>query len=227
MFILPLSYSQYDNLKNRNIFLFWTGDNELTHNRKESLEQFSRVSKCNIILITNKNLNDYILEEEPLHPAYQYLSLTHKSDYLRTYFMNFHGGGYSDIKQTTGSWVESFDVLLNRDDIYILGYKEINGGVAHKDYLDKWNELIGNGAYIAKPHTPLTEKWYLEMKNLLYNKLEMLKKYPATSIRDCNEISNYPIQWNEMLGRIFHKICYEYKDKLLNILPISIFKNYH
>lgn len=34
-----------------------------------------------------------------------------------------------------------------------------------------------------------------------------------------------PIEWNEMLGRIFHRVIYNYKNKILNTLPISIFYN--
>ena len=30
-----------------------------------------------------------------------------------------------------------------------------------------WKELIGNGAYISKPNTPLTNEWYNEMIALL------------------------------------------------------------
>ena len=53
-------------------------------------------------------LDKYILQEHPLHQSFNYLSETHKADYLRTYFMRFHGGGYSDIKKTSGSWIDSF-----------------------------------------------------------------------------------------------------------------------
>ena len=100
--------------------------------------------------------------------------------------------------------------------------------MAYVPIIDKWEELVGNGAYICKPQTPLTKEWYNEMILLLDEKLEKLKLYPSTFPQDCAEVSNgkYPIEWNEMLGRIFHKICYKYKDKLLNTLPISVFYNY-
>jgi hypothetical protein len=59
-----------------------------------------------------------------------------------------------------------------------------------------------------------------EMIKLLDEKMEDLKRNPAKHPTDCNsELSNYPIEWNEMLGRIFHKICYENIDKLLSTLP--------
>ena len=209
------------------IYVFWTGNNPMSENRNKCLSNLESVSNAKVILVTPNNLNNYILPSEPLHPAYEYLSETHRADYLRTYFMNFHGGGYSDIKETTGSWIDSFNELHNSDK-WINGYKEINGGVAYVPIIDKWEELIGNCAYICKPQTLLTKEWYNEMILLLDQKLEKLKLYPSTFPQDSAGVSNgkYPIEWNEMLGRIFHKICYKYKDKLLNTLPISVFYNY-
>ena len=208
------------------IYCFWTGNNEMSVNRKESLASLINVSQCQVILVTKDNINEYILSDHPLHPAYEYLSETHKSDYLRTYFMNFHGGGYSDVKKTTGSWTQSF-IDLSNNKAWICGYKEIPGGVAFGPG-DRWVDLIGNGAYICKPQSPLTEEWYTEMISLLDTKLERLKLFPAKHPQDCDNGYGeaYPIQWNEMLGRIFHKVAYKYKDRILNTLPISIFSDY-
>ena len=70
-------------------------------------------------------------------------------------------------------------------------------------------------------------EWYNEMIKLLDKKYSELKKNPATFPQDNKELNNgYPIEWNEMLGRIFHKVLYSYKDKSLNTLPISIFHSY-
>jgi hypothetical protein len=216
-----------NNISSKTIFCFWTGTNQPSQQRATCLQQLKEVAGCNVILITPLNLKEYILETEPLHPAYDFLSETHKSDYLRTYFMHFYGGGYSDIKCTTGSWIDHFESLQNSDK-WITGYKEINGGVAYQPYVNYWPELIGNGAYICKPKTPLTEEWYTSMILFLDTKLDALKQYPSTFPQDRAEVSNgkYPIEWNEMLGRIFHRVCYKYKDQLMNTLPISIFHSY-
>ena len=213
-------------MMNRNIYVFWTGNNQMSENRHKCLKELIKVSQCNLILVTPEILNKYILDEHPLHPSFNYLSETHKADYLRTYFMRFHGGGYSDIKETTGSWVESFEIL-EKSDKWIIGYKEIEGGVAFLPLADKWEELLGNGAYICKSNTPFVIEWYSEMIKLMDKKYSELKKNPATFPQDNKELNNgYPIEWNEMLGRIFHKVLYSYKDKSLNTLPISIFHSY-
>ena len=118
-----------------------------------------------------ERLHKYILPTNPLHPSYNYLSETHKADYLRTYFMHFYGGGYSDIKRTTDSWLKSFDDL-DKSNKWIIGYKEIDGGTAYGPS-DNYKELIGNCAYICKPNTPLTTEWYNEMISLLNKKIDV------------------------------------------------------
>jgi hypothetical protein len=217
------------NTSNYNIYVFWTGDNPMSDNRKSCLEQLKLTTGVNITLITPNNLSDYILPEHPLHPGYQYLSFTQRGDYLKAYFMNFYGGGYSDIKKQSYSWIESFKKLENSNDKWIIGYKELSPrDIAYKPNADKWQELIGNGAYICKPKTPLTQEWYNEMISLMDKKLERLMEYPASFPQDCAEVSNgrYPIEWNELNGRIFHRVSYEYKDKLLNTLPPIYYDNY-
>jgi len=72
------------------------------------------ITGCKVCCVYKDDLSKYILEH-PLHEAYEYLSETHKADYLRTYFMHFYGGGYSDIKRSSGSWLKAFDDLENSD----------------------------------------------------------------------------------------------------------------
>jgi len=67
------------------------------------------------------------------------------------------------------------------------------------------------------------------MITLLDTKLVRLRQYPSSHPQDCNDGSSktgYPIEWNEMLGRIFHKVTYKYKAHLLNTLPKCIFSEY-
>jgi len=209
-----------------NIHILWTEDNPLTENRINSINQLKLISECNIILINNENLSKYILFEYPLHPAYNYLSAVHKSDYLRTYLMHFHGGGYSDIKKTKGSWKKSFENLYNSDK-WIIGYPEIRNGNARTVPQESYNKLIGNGCYICKKRTPLTNEWYNNLIYILNNKLSELKIYPAKNLRDCNTKDNkYPIKWTEILGDIYHPLILKYNDKVLRTLPMCICNNY-
>ena len=76
-----------ENIENNNIFCFWTGTNTMSHNRLGCLYNLRTQTDSNIILVTVDNLASFIKPEDPLHEAYQYLSETHKCDYLRVYFM--------------------------------------------------------------------------------------------------------------------------------------------
>lgn len=207
----------------RTIYCFWTGNNPLTDTRERSLNQLAEVSGMNVILVTKATLNLYIIPEHPLHEAYHYLSETHKADYLRTYFMHFYGGGYSDIKHTTGSWVDAYNDLVENKDAWICGYKEIGeDGVAYKPYKNYWKEFIGVCCFICKPKTPLTHVWYRTMLSVLDKKLSAIKKRPSAFPQDCAESgsgSGYPVEWSELMGQIFHRIQFDFSGHIRQTLP--------
>lgn len=218
----------------RVIYIFWTGDNEITPNRMEGIKSLEKVSGVDVKLITPKNLSDYIKPEDPLPEAYQYLSLNHKSDYLRSYFMYHYGGGYADIKTYFHSWIPAFD-KLDQSDAYVMGYPEIGfQGAAYRDIIHEnlkhdlfyhWRHLIGNGAFICRPHTKLTSEWHTVVKKRLIEYSDLLKKHPAKDIFGTN--ADYPLPWAGMQGEIFHPFCLKYKDKLLSdkaLMPS--FENY-
>jgi len=226
------------------LYCFWTGTNEMSENRKRCLDTLKN-SGLEVVLITEANLNDYI--KEPLHEGYQYLSLTHKSDYLRIYFMNFYGGAYSDIKHTSDSFLPSIELIEKDPNIYGVGYKEVNYGTAEIfDYSEdnsgepvftkneslsnelraNWDKLIGNGAYIFKPNTKFTNEWYSNLINEMDKRLNNLKKYPATSPTErYSEEYHYPVRWT-FVGELFHPLNYKYKDNILNTLPSPSFSDY-
>jgi FkbM family methyltransferase len=213
----------------RRLFTFWTGYNPMSENRKKCLNNLRNNTDANVLLIDVYNYEDYILQIAPLHPAFPYLSETHKADYLRAYFMHYYGGGYSDIKYATGSWLASFDEMSDPGNINIIcGYKEIGPhGVPVAELREHWEALIGGGCYIAKPNTEFTKKWYNRMVEVLDKKLEALKQNPAKHPQDCSEEgTGYPLAWQEILGVIFHRVCYEERDKISQSLPILLFHSY-
>ena len=213
----------------KTIYTFWTGTNPMSQNRINCLAQLREMSEANVLLIDVNNFQDYILQIEHLHPAFPYLSETHKADYLRCYFMHFYGGGYSDIKYTTGSWKPSFEEMSSPlNNKTICGYKEIGPhGVPVLELRDKWESLIGGGCYICKPNTDFTKKWYKQMIEILDQKLDLLKANPSKYPQDCSEDgTGYPLAWQEILGRIFHQVCYEERYKVSQNLPILLFHSY-
>ena len=140
---------------------------------KKCLDSIIKNIGVPVILITPDNLDLYILKKHPLHKGYQYLSETHKADYLRTYFMHHYGGGYTDIKMTNTNWSKYF-AILSKSNYIGIGYKEKKNGSPIKN-LDT-NKLIGNGSYIFKPHTNMTNEWYNNMLKKMNEKYEDLKK---------------------------------------------------
>lgn len=218
----------------RVIYIFWTGDNEITPNRLEGIRSLEKVSGAEVKLITPKNLSDYIKEEDPLPEAYQYLSLNHRSDYLRSYFMYHYGGGYADIKSYYGSWIPAFEKLENSD-AYVIGYPEvgimgaarhgIENAVLKNDLYYHWRYLVGNGSFICRPRTRLAAEWHTAVRNRLLFYSEQLRKHPAQDIFGRN--ADYPIPWAGMQGDIFHPFCLKYHERLLKdkaLMPS--FENY-
>lgn len=218
----------------RVIYIFWTGDNEITPNRMEGIRSLKEVSGVEVKLITPQKLPEYIKENDPLPEAYQYLSLNHRSDYLRSYFMHHYGGGYADIKAYYKSWVPAFE-KLEQSDAYVMGYPEVGfwGAAQHsienvnmkKDLWNHWRYLIGNGAFICRPNTKMTAEWHSTVRNRLLAYSELLREHPATDIFGRNH--DYPIPWGGMQGEIFHPFCLKYHDRLLKdkaLMPS--FENY-
>jgi hypothetical protein len=212
------------------VWCFWTGDNELTPNRVEGLQTMEANIGIPVKLVTPATLGEYILPDHPLHPAYEHLSLVHRADYLRCYFMHHHGGGYGDIKRYKHSWKRAF-ARLERSDKWGLGYKEVGAygvvsleGALGVDLKKNWRILVGNGAYIFRPHTPVTHEWYNELMRRMDIYHDALAAHPGNILGD-NE--GYPIPWAGILGYIFHPLALKYHDRLLrdNCIKPS-FKNY-
>lgn len=210
-----------ENIEKNNIFCFWTGTNPMSHNRLGCLYNLRTQTDSNIILVTVDNLASFIKPEDPLHEAYHYLSETHKCDYLRVYFMHHYGGGYTDIKSPRRSWAEAFQQMRDDPLKIINGYHEKGEyAIAYRPAADKWEMLCGNGSYILRPRTALTYAWYRAMLDKMDEKLAELREHPATRVEDAKEWGGgYPLEWNEMLGRIFHRVLADFDGFILYSTP--------
>lgn len=199
-------------IKNK-IYCFWLNDEEMSANRKDSLQNLIELTDCEIVFITKNTLYKYILPDVPLHKGYKYLSEIQKSDYLKCYFMHHYGGGYSDIKKTLGSWVHFFEELNSNDKIYCIGYGEKSPNdiailenctlnpseskycaeYTRNELGDKWDStvikqnwssLIGNGAFICKKNTPFTLNWWQGLNEKMDGYFNQLKDNPSKWERD-------------------------------------------
>lgn len=227
------------------IYCFWTGNNEMSENRKKGLQTLQKNSGIPVKLITPENLNEYIKEDAPLHKGYNLLTLTMKSDYLRCYFMHHYGGGYADIKPFEHSWQSAFKKLNSKKDKYIIGYPELlYGGIApakhrflsetsfytyyedklnienkiYKDLMKYTPLLIGNCSFVCKPYSPITTEWYNEVNRRMDELCDYTSKF-------CKK-ENLEIPYFYLV-QIFHPLILKYHKYILrdkNLLPIL--KNY-
>lgn len=191
----------------------------MSDNRLRHYQELKKKAEIDVILITPSNLSDYIVEGYPLHEAFEYLSLVHKSDYLRCYFMHHHGGGYSDIKASKHSWIPFFEKINKNQESYLIGYPETKlidlapvGGRVGEDMSKYFSQIVGNCAYICRSKTPFTEEWYQELLNRMDFYTEKLKKSPGNIMGDN---LGYPIPWTNILGDIFHPLCLKYMDRII------------
>ncbi|MEE4012131.1 hypothetical protein V1T76_08730 [Roseibium sp. FZY0029] len=216
-------------LEARTIFAFWTEHNPMSANRVRALGTISANSRCNVEFLDANRIALLRKRVIDLHPAYDYLSATHKSDYLRCYFMHQFGGGYTDIKETTKDWNFAFDALL-ASDAFGVGYTEISAedvapvsGTIERTMKRDYRSLIGNCAYIFRPDTLFTQEWISLTTSLLDKKHPLLRENPASHPQDYMNarlsngvLSRYPMRWTELLGNIFHPLVFKNKKKILH-----------
>jgi hypothetical protein len=67
-----------DPIKNKVIFIFWTGTNEMSFRRIHCINELKLQTGAFVQLINIENLHEFMIDDCPLHPAYPYLSETHK-----------------------------------------------------------------------------------------------------------------------------------------------------
>lgn len=217
------------------VWCFWY-QGEMNENRKRSLEMMKLHLGVPIALITKENINEFILPDYPLHPAFHWLSDVHKSDYIRIYMLHHFGGGWHDIKPTNVSFQSSWD-LFSDPNVYFVGRAEVKGGAAkvfdHEGRWipNHWFDLVGCGWWIGRGNTPLSAEMFHGINQLLDNNYEALKKYPAKTPFDKKKKTQfnffpfrfisgkgYPLPWT-VFGNIFHPLNYKYRMHIKNTLP--------
>lgn len=223
------------NLQNkRKLFAFWFGP-KMSKDRKYCFDSMVKNSGVETILITEDNLKNYIVD--PLYEGFNLLSSTHKSAYLRPYFMKYYGGAYFDIKYLDHDLNPYFDLLENSDKQFI-GYQEKSFNPWSKNWEEEY-KLAGVCRYIFKPQTPFANEWYDIVLNYLNLILPHLKQNPGTYHpravpggiggfgNDCEinplKYGDYPIPWGKVFSRILQEVMIKDTNRYMLGLPF-IFK---
>jgi hypothetical protein len=228
----------------RRIVTFWFGSDTLPPPRASGLESLREHSGVDVVLITEAEIGDWVVRGAPLHPALPYLTPVHRADYFRIYVLHHHGGGYSDIKPTTGSWVSAFN-RVEEGRLLGSGYAEIArwavagmGCDARRGRLQvslpclkyRWlqlnyRRLVGNGAYIFKPGSPFTASVQAEQERRLTTLLPALRANPGRHPKERpgvvyeGQVSRYPVPWSHLLGDVFQPLVLRHSRSIDRSLP--------
>lgn len=200
----------------RTVFTLWTGNNPLTPNRERSLADLREGLGLELTLVTPANLGEFLHPDWPLHPAYEHLSLVHRSDYLRCYLLHLHGGGYVDLKRPTQSWQPAWHSFSQDKTKMLMGYPEVDAlavpelpGPLGKELRRHFTHLPGMTAFMARPRTPLTALWFEELHRRLDYYLPDLIQHPGGI---WGNQATYPIRWTGILGDILHPLAYYFHE---------------
>lgn len=162
------------------IWLVWTGNNPLPDILSLCLAsvRLHNSADFEVIVVTPENLREYV---DP-HPAYKYLSLVHRSDYLRCLLLHNHGGVYLDM-DTIGlrSLARVYAELADYD---LVTY---DGAI--------WGEVFGIGAFgPTRRGSVLTRGWSEAVERLLdrrHDDLAAFRKRDLNPGADC-------LGWSEL-----------------------------
>ena len=190
--------------------------------------------KVPIIILTENNYKNFELENHKFNKSIEYLHGVHKSDYLRSYMLNFYGGGYHDIKYRNESWENCWEIddWTKNKDIWMFGRREKNeNAIAYppkfKHIQKLYNKMVTMGCIICRPNTKFTFELLSKQEEILDKYFELLQKFPGKKPGGCyfenpfNKVpeNSYPLRWCELLGEIYHPLMTIYSDKIKFGLP--------
>ena len=134
-----------------------------------------------VFVVTPDNIKEYI---DP-HPAYEFLSLNHKADYLRLSLLHLYGGIYLDM-----------------DTIALRSMKEIYSQLSEYDLVTYdgtiWGEVFGISVFgPTRRGSALTTAWDQEVKSFLDRRHDDLAEYRS---RDSNPHADC-LGWIELIAK--------------------------
>lgn len=215
------------------LYLFWLGGSEMSPARRSAVERARQLNpSMDVRLLTDDSIETVLVDEAPLHPAYQHLALTHRADYLRAYVMHHHGGGYLDVKTIGTSWEGAFQRLQASRDSWALGYRELGHlsttslpGKIQDDVRRNFFRIIGTSGFIFRPGTTLTGEWFEEVCRRLNYYQDLVERNPG-GVRG-GEGGNESVPKHALLGDVLAPLALKYHKRL--IIDDSIrpsFENY-
>ena len=217
------------------IWVFWFGNETLENaqtsgfafsSRKHALQSMNNLG-VKYELVTSANIGQYL--KWPVHPGVQYLSAVHKSDYFRIYFLLHFGGGYCDIKnqtqlkalKATGDWGQAWKILNMNPQIWVVSPIHQKWQVAwpSNSIPNYWNKIMTNAFFVCRKQNLLFQQIHERQHQILdrvYNQLRVLTSVSARAAQERND-QNYPIMWNELLGKIVAAVSLQHLPHIATI----------
>jgi FkbM family methyltransferase len=210
----------------RNIFLYWIGkEYNLILILRDLIYLHSKSGKgYNIILITEKNINEYITNI----PDYFYkLCPAHQADFVRVNVICDYGGIWLDSDIIVMQELDSlFDLIDNQNGFFI---KENN-------------ELLCIGVFGSKKNTQLMQNWKNNLINILDKKKQNIKwcELGSNILENINKLNPefyinykifngldnmYPVNWNNCIEEFINKPYENYNNIIREFQPIVVLVN--
>lgn len=203
----------------RVIYTVWFGA-EMPPKRRRSLEELERRNpRSSVVLVTEENLDDFLVPGHPLHPVFPRMAATHRSDHIRTYLVHFHGGGYSDLKAPRASWDGAFDQMNSERSILVTGYREITSNYVTENPRNLGSDLrkyyrfvLGPSAFIMRPNSVFTASlWREQWRRMDYCSPALPESAPSDPYALA---SSYPLWWTELFPDIAQCLSLKFQDRI-------------
>ena len=212
----------------RNVFLYWIGkEYTLILILRNLIYLHSTNGKgYNVILITDKNIHDYI---KNIPNYFTKLCPAHQADFVRVNVICDYGG----------IWLDSDTLVLNSLDTL---FDFIDNTYCNGFFIKENNTTIWNGIFGSKANTPLMIEWKNNITNILNKKQDKIgwveigndilqnmfntKKYLYDGYNIFNGLDNvYPVNWNNCVAEFIDKPYENYNKIIRNYQPLIVLVN--
>ncbi len=230
------------------LWSYWA-EGEMNSARKKSFDLLLDHIGVPVFLLNRFNFREMEVSEFPIHPAFEYLSAVHQSDYVRAYLWHFYGGAWHDVKATKVSFAKSWEIFKDPN-VFLVGKPEYPKGPARvldregRWMPDYWKDLVSVIAWIGRPKTAFSKEVLLDFHFILDQHIDNLRQNPGRHPREKKIEAKskwrsklikmayyfdgrgvyYPLPWT-LFGNIFHPLNLQYKGHVNRELPFDSVKN--
>jgi SAM-dependent methyltransferase len=213
-------------MESRNVYLYWVGkEYKLISILRNLIYLHSTTGKgYNVILITDKNIKDYI---KNIPDYFSKLCPAHQADFVRVSVICDYGG----------IWLDSDTLVLNSLDSLFDHIENKNGF-----FIKQNNTVLCNGIFGSRANTPLMVEWKTEMIKILDEKQDKIEWSEVgcyllqnlynnnSSLYDNYNIFNgldnlYPVNWDNCITEFIDKPYDNYQTIIREYQPLVVLVN--